>query len=140
MVQAEQTIRNVMKRDPIAISVDLTVADARERMDENGIRHLPVLRGTRLVGLLSDRDVARVGAETAGGPSRMRVGEAMTREPYVCHPDALLRGVVTEMAARRIGCAVVVEHGRVVGIFTTVDALRRLAGLCDVVDLIANAG
>ncbi len=139
MVQAAQTIRGVMKGDPITISAELTVEDARERMQANGIRHLPVLQGERLIGVISERDVAR--AEAVGGSHlrRVRVADAMAPDPYTCHPDEHLRRVVSDMAVRRLGCVVVVERGRVVGIFTTVDALQRLAGLCDVVELIAGA-
>lgn len=140
MVQAEQTIRNFMKRDPLTISRDLTVENARERMETHKIRHLPVVHRGRLVGVISDRDVARAEAATCGDIRSMRVEEAMTPDPYVCHPDESLRRVVNDMAERRLGCAVVVECDRIVGMFTTIDALHRLAGLCDVVEMIARAG
>lgn len=140
MVQAEQTIRRFMKSDPITISRDLTVEDARERMHTHGIRHLPVVHDERLVGVLSDRDVARAEGATGGDLRTMRVEEAMIPAPYVCHPDESLRRVVNDMAERRLGCAVVVERDRVVGVFTTIDALHRLAGLCDIVEMIARAG
>lgn len=55
-------------------------------------------------------------------------------------PDESLRRVVNDMAERRLGCAVVVERVKVVGVFTTIDALHRLTGLCDIVEMIARAG
>jgi acetoin utilization protein AcuB len=60
-------------------------------------------------------------------PQQVRVEEAMTPYPYVVAPDALLRDVCLEMADRKLGSAVVVSGHKVVGVLTTVDALRALA-------------
>lgn len=53
----------------------------------------------------------------------------MTREPYVVAPDTALDDVVRAMASRKFGSAVVADHGKVVGIFTTVDACAAFAEL-----------
>ena len=59
----------------------------------------------------------------------MTVAEAMSPEPYTVPPGAPIDAVAIDMARRKIGSAVVVNRGKVVGIFTTVDALRVLSGL-----------
>jgi acetoin utilization protein AcuB len=53
----------------------------------------------------------------------------MAGEPYTVAPDAPLEEVATRMADRKLGSALVVDRGSVVGLFTTVDALRALAVL-----------
>lgn len=139
MVQVEQRLRAVMKPEPITIQVGLSLEDARQRMFEHHIRHLPVVAGERLVGLLSERDLAR--AEAMCVPLRQqKVEDVMTTSLYVCHPDELLSRVATDMAQHRYGCAIVVERDRIVGMFTTVDALHRLASLCSIVEMMAQAG
>jgi predicted transcriptional regulator len=56
------------------------------------------------------------------------VDEAMTDEIYTVDADEALREVAREMAVRKVGSAVVVNHRQqIVGIFTTTDALRALA-------------
>jgi acetoin utilization protein AcuB len=57
----------------------------------------------------------------------VQIEEAMTADPYVVDADAPLSEVAATMAERHLGCAIVTEQGRVVGIFTTVDALRAVA-------------
>lgn len=59
----------------------------------------------------------------------MTVKEAMTPEPYTVHPDAPLREVVWAMARHKYGCVLVTQGAEIVGLFTTVDALRVLASV-----------
>ena len=62
-------------------------------------------------------------------PAKIAVSEAMTMDTYVVTPDASLDEVVSTMAAKKYGSAVVTDHGHVVGIFTTVDACSAFADL-----------
>jgi len=102
---------------------------AQEMMLTHHIRHLPVLDGGALVGILSERDVRLVESIAGTDAKTTLVEEAMTPEPYMVAADAPLRDVVEEMIAHKYGCAVVMERGHVVGIFTTIDALRALRDL-----------
>lgn len=120
------TVRAFMTPMPHTVGVEQPLAVAREMMREHRIRHLPVLHGGQLVGVLSERDVALVAALPGVDVERLAVGEAMTPEPHVISPDSSLEWVATEMAQLKFGSLIVVEHSRVVGIFTTVDALRAL--------------
>jgi acetoin utilization protein AcuB len=123
------TVQNFMTLGPVVIGSDRPMAEAHRLMRERNIRHLPVVDGGLLVGLLSQRDLYL--CETLDGvdPASAPVREAMTQDPYAVGPDAALDEVAETMARRKLGSAVVVEHGEVVGLFTTVDALRALSGL-----------
>jgi acetoin utilization protein AcuB len=123
------TIRSFMTPAPHTIGVDQTLAAAAETMRRHRIRHLPVLDGGRLVGLISERDIAMIGGLSDVNPARVAVAEAMTPEPRALTPDSSLEWVAAEMAQHKHGSMVVVEDDRVVGIFTTVDALRALQEL-----------
>jgi acetoin utilization protein AcuB len=123
------TVEQHMTVSPVVIGIDRTIADARRIMRDQGIRHLPVVDAGRLVGLVSQRDLYL--AETMRGvdPARDGVREAMTADLYAVPPDAPLGEVAATMAERRIGSAIVVDRGSVIGLFSTVDALRALAEL-----------
>lgn len=118
-------IQKVMTKLPRTIGHDIPVIRAEALMRSEGFRHLPVLDGGRLVGILSDRDITLAAAL---GDSKMKVADVMMPDPYVARPDYALDRVVMEMAERKIGSAVVQqENGTVVGIFTAVDGLRVLS-------------
>jgi acetoin utilization protein AcuB len=126
---SKPTIRAFMSPSPHTIGVDQTLAAAAEVMRAQRVRHLPVLDGGKLVGILSDRDVALVLSLPGSAPERIAVAEAMSPDPHALGPDSDLEWVAADMAAQKHGSTVVVEGGKVVGIFTTVDALRALQEL-----------
>ncbi len=123
------TIQSYMTKVPWSIEADETISTAKARMKELGIRHLPVLEGKRLVGVISSRDLFLLESLNERMLHLLKVADLMTEEPYAVPPQALIADVATHMAERRIGSAMVVEDDRVVGVFTTVDALRALADL-----------
>ena len=105
---------------------------AQEHMSRFGVRHLPVLDGGKLRGILSDRDIKTAMTFKGANLKQMTVEDACTQEAYVTHPDSLLQKVAIEMAERRYGSAVVTdEDDKVVGIFTTTDACRALGTVLD---------
>jgi acetoin utilization protein AcuB len=125
------TIDRFMTRDPHTIGVGQTLATAHRIMREHKIRHLPVLENGKLVGIVTQRDLALVETLRDVDPDLVTIEEAMTGEPCVVGPHAKLAHVAREMASHKYGCVVVVERGFVVGIFTTVDALEVLLGMVE---------
>jgi acetoin utilization protein AcuB len=119
-------IRNFMTVAPHAIGRDQPLSLAHERMSAFNVRHLPVLEGGKLVGILSQRDALFVETLRDVDPAKVLVEDAMSTDVYVVTPDTPLEDVAAEMAGRKYGCAVVAEGPRIVGIFTTVDALHAL--------------
>jgi acetoin utilization protein AcuB len=123
------TVRGYMTAAPHTIGVDQSLAAASQMMSEHRIRHLPVLAAGQLVGLVSQRDLRLIESLRDVDPAEVTVEEAMTPDPFAITPDTELEGVVKEMAQHKYGSAIVVERGEVVGLFTTVDALRALQDL-----------
>jgi acetoin utilization protein AcuB len=123
------TVDRFMTADPVTISSDRTLAEAHRLMREKQIRHLPVVDAGKLVGVVSQRDLYLLETLKGVNPDEERVEEAMTAEPYAIARDAALEEVATVMAENKYGSAVVVDRGTVVGLFTTVDALRALASV-----------
>jgi acetoin utilization protein AcuB len=121
------TIADRMTKTPHLIGAEQSMRAAHEVMRKFEIRHLPVLHGGKLIGLLSLRDLHLVETLPNVDPELVRVEEAMTQDVYAVEPKTPLKQVVGEMAARKLGSAVVVEGSKVVGVFTTVDALDLLA-------------
>jgi len=123
----DKTIADYMTKSPHSVGLDQPLSKAHALMREYHIRHLPVLSGGRLVGILSDRDLAFVETLRDVDPAKVSVEEAMTPMPYSVVQSTPLAKVAREMADHRWGCAVVMEESHVIGVFTTTDALRALA-------------
>jgi acetoin utilization protein AcuB len=126
---ARQTVQNHMTLSPQVVSSAHTLAQARQIMRERNIRHLPVVDDGRLVGMVSQRDLYLLETLRGVDPAAETVEEAMSPEPFAVKPDAPLEEVALAMAEHKYGSAVVVDQGVVVGLFTTVDALRALAAV-----------
>lgn len=113
------------------IAPNRSLAAARGEMQHHRIRHLPVLDGGRVVGLLSERDLLLVETLPGVNPTDVRVEEAMAQEVFTVQPDAPVGEVIEQMIARKLGSAVVCRDERVIGVFTTIDALRALHELLE---------
>lgn len=116
---------------PVAYSVgdDQTLAEASMRMQDLDVRHLPVMRGSRLVGILSERDIAVLKARSSAYLDELKVADAMTRDPYHVPSKTPLSEVARTMGTHRYGAVVIVDDGEVTGIFSTTDGMLALARL-----------
>lgn len=103
-------IQKFMTVAPHSIGVDQTLAYAHGVMREHGIRHLPVLSGGQLVGMLTDRDLGLVESLRDVDPKTVKVEDAMSTIVYSVSPDAPLNDVVREMASHKYGSAVVMQN------------------------------
>lgn len=129
-MKAIPKLSKYMTTTPFAINSEATLLEAKNVMQEKRIRHLPVIKNGKVYGLISDRDVKSVLDFAGANPKTLRVGDICNDEPYLTQPDAPIDQVATEMAERKIGSAVVVDNGHLVGIFTATDACQALSDIC----------
>ena len=127
-------VRDSMTRKVVFVGTETTAAEALALCREERIRHLPVVEGGRLVGVISDRDL-RSATPALGDPARaealqrIRVGDEMVREVTTAHPEDPIEHAATEMYEGKIGCLPVVDGDGLVGILTSSDIMRALAQL-----------
>jgi acetoin utilization protein AcuB len=121
------TIRHLIKGAPLTVRADDDLALSLQVMLWSDIRHLPVMGGDRLVGVLSERDILRRYAELGphAGASE-KVTAAMNSPPVTIGPDETVADAVKLVTDRRIGCLPVVERGQLIGILTRLDLLVQL--------------
>jgi len=122
-------VSKYMSTSPLFIEDQRSLADAVDLMSQHQIHHLPVLSDGDLVGLLSDRDLNHYLGFEGVDAEIEPVSHVADREIYTVAPTSPITEVAAQMAERRIGSAVVVDNNKVVGIFTSVDALRALSEL-----------
>lgn len=116
--------RGQMTAFPFTVQPTARANDAMDTMIAHGIRHLPVTDAGRIVGIVSERDLGHFGKSLRN----LRVSDVMTPDPFVARLDTPMSEITAEMAARKYGCAIVLDASNAVtGIFTTTDALKLLS-------------
>jgi acetoin utilization protein AcuB len=129
MTKAIPSVQKWMTTSPLAVERTETLEAAHLIMRKESIRHLPVLDQGKLVGIITQSDLHLIETLKDVDPRTVKVEDAMVTHPYFVAPDAKLDEVVAEMAEHKYGAAVVMQNSKVVGMFTTVDALRAFSDL-----------
>lgn len=129
-------VKEVMRSPVTSAPAGTSVQDAFEMMREGGFRHLPVVDGQdRVMGILSDRDLRNVGAifkDPATGTEEFLVTEdtsvekIMIANPFSVSPEDSVVKAVQLIRDKHIGCLVVSESDRLVGILSYLDLLEVL--------------
>lgn len=132
-------IRNWMTRDPVTVEPETSMLDAEHIMKENKIRRLPVMKGMKLVGILTEHDLKAASASSATTLdvhelmyllARVKVREIMTKEPITIRDDDTVEEAAVVMLRRRISCLPVLdEKEKLVGIITNTDIFKVLVSL-----------
>jgi CBS domain-containing protein len=120
-------VRDWMTKQLATVAPDCSIGAALGRMRRAEVRHLLVIEGDRLVGVVSHRDWRRVQAgETVAGWESDSVARIMTEDPVTVAPETLVTGAARVLLERKIGCLPVRDGEAIIGIFTTSDALEAL--------------
>lgn len=123
------TMGDVMTVRPQSVGPQEKISDAKQLMMKHSIKHLPVVEESRVVGVLTDRDIKLRQAVSSDSDFHMsaRVESVCVMNPYTATPLASLSDVLSTMMKKRIGSAIIVDNdGGLLGIFTNMDACRIL--------------
>jgi len=119
-------IGEVMTANPAIVEVDASLDFIENLMKQGAFSHVPVMSNDRLVGVLSDRDLALVRAHSPENVNSLKAKDVMVEFPYHIAPDTGLEEVLKDMIGLRIGSAIVVDDTNIVGVFTLYDACKVL--------------
>jgi len=121
-------VGSVMTTSVLSVEIDAPVRVAEDLMTDHEVRHLPVTDKEMLVGVLSDRDIAFM-SNAGEGDLRdlLYVRDVCSLDIYSVERDEPLDRVLSEMADRHIGSAIVTDGGKLAGVFTATDACRHFA-------------
>ncbi len=132
---AARTAASILTPEPVCVEAEESLDRAMELMEAHAIRHLVVVQGGRVAGLLGDREVlgatgwlplrvheSRGPSPTRGHPNR--VADAMRAPAATIEPSLDLRSTIRRLLDEGVDCLPVLEGGRLVGIVTETDLLR----------------
>jgi acetoin utilization protein AcuB len=129
------TVRDFMTTPAVSLPLDSRLLDAALTLRRTGFRHLPILEGESLVGIVTDRDVHRCAPSLLSRITpeeynaifeETKLERVMTRNPVTVAPDTPLIEAAQILHDRKLGCLPVVEGGKLTGIITVTDMLRVL--------------
>lgn len=124
-----------MKPDPITVGPDDSFRHAMNLIRQRGIRHLPVVEGGRLVGIVTDRDIRQASPSSATSLEmhelhylleKLKVRDVMTANVITVTPETSIDEAARLMLQHRIGSLPVLRGKDVVGIITETDMLQAL--------------
>ncbi len=119
-------LKTAMTPFPYSVGLDASFDEASELMGHHSVRHLPVTKDHQVVGVITDRDMTSAmhvrsqSDDTVG----LSVSDLYIADPYIVSVDEPLDNVLLTMAERHIGSAIVTKAGKLVGVFTSLDACR----------------
>jgi CBS domain-containing protein len=119
--KAQMRIRDIMKSDVRTISPVTPLVDAAELMRIHGIRHLVVVEGGAVAGVISNRDLAAI---TRRELEQLRARDVMLRHVITVTPETTISQAANKMRSAGIGSLPVLEEGKLAGIVTTTDVLE----------------
>ncbi len=123
-------VKDIMKKNVISVEPETTVTEAKELMNKNNISKLPVIKGGKLVGIITKNDLLQAGPSLATTLdmyeisyllSKLNVKKIMTAKVITASPDDVVEDAARVMVEKQIGCLPVVKNGVVVGIITEND-------------------
>ena len=135
----KETVRAWQTADPLTITSNTTLHEAHDIMRAADIRHLPVVQGRKLVGLITLNELRReelmIAAVYKGSDLQTlvsqtkTVGEIMNGRPPTVAPDDTMAKAAQLLLDRKLTATAVVANGHLVGILTESDIFRFVAHL-----------
>ena len=130
LVESRMCVRHLMTDQLITVLPTCSAGEVRNLFPNQYIRHVLVCTAAgKLVGIISDRDLANTSANTAK--------ELMTPHPITVEPDCLIGPAVTLKMQNQISCLPVVKDGKVCGVLTSTDLMMSLQCSLQVLQRIA---
>lgn len=131
--EIDMRVRDIMTVRPVTADLDTPLRDVARRMADFRCGEIPITEGARLVGVVTDRDIACRAVALGKDPATTMASEVMTKTPATVAPDEALNVAISlmeDLQVRRL--PVVDEDGAIVGIISMTDislyAPRRKAG------------
>ncbi|MBN4048429.1 CBS domain-containing protein [Flavobacteriaceae bacterium AH-315-O20] len=138
-MRKKEPISKIMTTDLITLSFSDTLYSAEKRMKVNHIRHIPVVEGEKLLGLLSLSDLKRIsfidayskeGTEDTPVYNMLSINDIMIKSPIITTSDTSILDVSKLLVNEQFHSLPVVDRGKLVGIITTTDILNFFIDFC----------
>ncbi|HBN75446.1 MAG TPA: CBS domain-containing protein [Planctomycetaceae bacterium] len=135
-MKKNESVTKIMTSNPVCVSVNGPVSDARKMLEKEGVHHLPIVEGDQLVGILTSNDFLRVSfGEFGNQDSRnldaildhtYKLSELMNANPVTVDAQKTVRDAATILAGSNFHALPVVDDSKLIGIVTSSDLINYL--------------
>ncbi len=126
-------VKDIMKTQLVTLNADSKLGFANDIMYLGRIRHLPVLKGENIVGIITQRDLYRASLtsiltnwkENKEFLDSIKVSEVMARNVVTINPEVTIEEAAQSMIDKKVGCLPVVkDKNKLIGLITETDVLQ----------------
>ena len=119
------TLKAAMTPFPYSVQLETTLMAVRKLIQDHNIHHIPVMNSGEIIGVITGRDVeAREMMVNGENEQSLKVLHVHMPKPYIVDINEPLENVLLTMANKNMGATVITKHGKLVGVFTYIDACR----------------
>ncbi|WP_436515755.1 CBS domain-containing protein [Ekhidna sp. To15] len=133
-MKKREKVENVMTKDVQTVNITNSLKEANELFNKYHIRHIPVVSGDKLIGILSQTDILRIsfgntfGEDQTGSDEAifdmLSINQVMKHSPETLNPNDTIKDAAEVFAKREFHALPVVENDKLVGIITTTDIIN----------------
>jgi len=137
-MKKKEPISKIMTKDVISLTLDDSLFEAEKLFKRHHIRHIPVVKDERIIGMLSLTDLLRISFVDSYSDvesvdtaiyNMLSVSQIMANNPENVSSDSTIKDVAVLLASKEFHALPVVDNDRLVGIITTTDLLNYLVDL-----------
>ncbi len=127
-------LQDVMTGNPESVSADASITDVARKMKSRNVGAIPVVEGTKPIGIITDRDIVIRGIAEGRQLSELHARDCMSTDLVFCSPEDDVKNAAKEMQKKQIRRVLVVDRNdhRLLGIVSlgdlAVEMDKKLAG------------
>lgn len=137
----ENSLREIMTKQPVTIKSSESIEKAEEKMKKHHIRHLPIIKNKKLIGILSLTDLQRISFASSFNESNSNedslvyemftIEQIMTHHPYCIDINEGMKKAMQVLSEKEFHALPIMEDEKLVGIITTTDIIKYILDQCD---------
>jgi CBS domain-containing protein len=132
-MKKREPVSHIMAKSIISVNTTQSLRDVKKILETENIRHIPVVSGSKLIGIISKTDIAKLSIGAVFGDQgsgeeaildMLSIEQLMTKHPKSVSSDTLIRDVAEMLVSEEFHSLPVVDDGKIVGIVTSTDIIK----------------
>ena len=132
-MKKREPVSHIMAKSVISVNKTQSLREVKSLLEKEGIRHIPVVSGSELIGIISKTDITKLsfgsifenqGSSEEAVLDMLSIEQLMTPQPKSVTSETSIRDVAEILAHEEFHSLPVVDEGNIVGIVTSTDIIK----------------